>query len=65
MNEMPETDTLLSESNSLCSDSVCPNCGAEDSVTAELVLVGNAAVTLCHCRLCGHSWHPRLETDPV
>ena len=65
MNEMADTETLLSESNSLCSDSACPNCGTPDSVTAELVLIGTAAVTLCHCRLCSHSWHPRLETNPV
>ena len=65
MNEMAESETLLSESNSLCSDYACPNCGAPDSMTAELVLIGNEAVTLCHCRLCGHSWHPRLETHSV
>jgi len=62
---MADTDTLLSESKSLCSDYVCPNCGLPDHVTAERVLIGNVTLTRCHCRLCGHSWHPRLDADPV
>ena len=65
MNEMADTDTLLSESKSLCTDHVCPNCGLSDHVTAERVLIGNVALTVCHCRLCGHSWHPEVDANPL
>jgi transcription elongation factor Elf1 len=62
---MSEIETLLSDAKPLCTDHQCPQCGRLDHVTVERVVVGNATLTLCHCRLCGHSWHPRLEPDPV
>jgi transcription elongation factor Elf1 len=62
---MANFHTLLDESKSLCQDHDCPRCGQSDHVTAERVLIGNATLTLCHCRLCGHSWHPHVEADSV
>ncbi|RPI53577.1 MAG: hypothetical protein EHM55_13415 [Acidobacteria bacterium] len=41
-----------------CVAHTCPNCGADHHVTVEQVLRGDSIVTLCHCRACGHSWHP-------
>jgi transcription elongation factor Elf1 len=61
----PDAQPLLSESRSLCTDYQCPNCGAPDHVTAERVLIGHETLTLCHCRICGHSWHPQIEADPT
>jgi len=62
---MSNFGTLLDESKSLCRDHDCPSCGEPDHVTAERVLIGNETLTLCHCRLCGHSWHPRIEPSPL
>lgn len=62
---MPDTHSLLTEAKSHCTDHHCPKCGLPDHVTAELVLVGDAAVTVCHCRVCGHSWHPHVVSDSV
>jgi DNA-directed RNA polymerase subunit M/transcription elongation factor TFIIS len=41
-----------------CVAHMCPNCGTEHHITVEQVLSGDKTVTLCHCRACGHSWHP-------
>jgi DNA-directed RNA polymerase subunit M/transcription elongation factor TFIIS len=46
---------------SACSDHECPNCGVRDHVTAERVLTGDVTMTVCHCRKCGHSWHPQID----
>jgi transcription elongation factor Elf1 len=55
---------LLSEhAKSLCTAHQCPWCGTRKQVTAERVIEGNVAVTLCHCRACGHSWHPQVEDE--
>jgi transcription elongation factor Elf1 len=62
---MSEIETLLRESKSLCTAHQCPNCGLADHVTVERVVSGDVALTLCHCRICGHSWHPQIEPDPV
>lgn len=48
---------LLSDST-LCVDHECPECGAREHVTVERVVIGESVVTRCHCRVCGHSWHP-------
>ena len=34
-----------------------------DHVTAECVLIGEVRVTVCHCRVCGHSWHPQIDSE--
>ena len=65
MREMSETRTLLGESKSLRTDLECPQCGLPDHVTAERVLIGHMTLTLCHCRFCGHSWHPQVDADPI
>jgi hypothetical protein len=62
---MTNADTLLRESKSLCTDHDCPNCGIHDHVTAERVLIGEVSLTVCHCRMCGHSWHPQIDSDAV
>jgi transcription elongation factor Elf1 len=62
---MPEIQTLLTESKSLCTAHVCPHCGQIDHVTAERVFIGSTTVTLCHCRACGHSWHAPAEPAPA
>jgi len=62
---MSEIETLLRESKSRCTAHLCPNCGLPDHVTAERVLVGDLSLTLCHCRMCGHSWHPQIEAEPI
>jgi uncharacterized Zn finger protein len=60
---MPELQGLLSESKSLCVAHQCPNCGTQEQVTAERVVEGNVTVTRCHCRACGHSWHPQVDPE--
>ena len=62
---MSHRSTLLRESNSLCTDHDCPNCGVREHVTAERVLIGEVTLTVCHCRMCGHSWHPQIEPDVI
>jgi len=62
---MSDADTLLRRSNALCSDHDCPKCGVGDHVTAEHVLIGEMSLTVCHCRMCGHSWHPRIEPEVI
>jgi uncharacterized Zn finger protein len=64
MDHRPDVPTLLDESRSLCTDHLCPNCGITDHVTAERVLIGAVSVTLCHCRMCGHSWHASIDAEP-
>ena len=51
----------LSESKSLCVAHKCPQCHATGHVTVEHILTGAMTVTRCHCRACGHSWHPVVE----
>jgi transcription elongation factor Elf1 len=58
---MRDVDTLLRKSKALCTDHDCPNCGLREVVTAECVLIGEVTMTVCHCRACGHSWHPEIE----
>lgn len=62
---MTNAETLLRKSKSLCKDHDCPQCGTRDHVTAECVLVGHLTVFVCHCRVCGHSWHPQVVADPL
>ena len=59
---MSDADTLLTRSKLLCTDHDCPKCGVREHVTAERVLIGEVTTTVCHCRVCGHSWHPQVET---
>jgi DNA-directed RNA polymerase subunit M/transcription elongation factor TFIIS len=44
-----------------CVAHLCPSCGTEHHVTVEQVLRGETMVIWCHCRACGHSWHPVLS----
>jgi len=62
---MTDAETLLRKSKSLCKDHDCPECGTRDHVTSEVLLIGNVTMTVCHCRVCGHSWHPHIEVDPL
>ena len=62
---MSDVETLLRKSKSLCQDHDCPECGTSDHVTAEVRLIGNITMTVCHCRVCGHSWHPHVEAEPL
>jgi DNA-directed RNA polymerase subunit M/transcription elongation factor TFIIS len=43
---------------------MCPKCGTDHHVTVEQVLRGETMVTWCHCRACGHSWHPVMTDVP-
>lgn len=52
--EMPK------EAKAACAAHMCPNCGNDHHVSVEQVLRGETMVTWCHCRACGHSWHPVL-----
>ena len=60
---MPEFQPLSRESESLCDSILCPECGVVAFVTAERVIEGNQSITRCHCRACGHSWHPQVEPE--
>ena len=60
---MSDPNTLLRQSKSLCTDHDCPKCGMRHHVTAECVLIGEMTLTVCHCRVCGHSWHPQIESE--
>jgi transcription elongation factor Elf1 len=60
---MPDAYPRLSDSASLCTAHECPNCGVAEHVTVERVVVATTVVTLCHCRTCGHSWHPQIESE--
>ena len=51
----------LLSTNPTCAAHQCPSCGVVEHVTTERVIVGPTAVILCHCRACGHSWHPQTE----
>jgi len=44
-----------------CVEHMCPKCGTDHHVTVEQVLRGETIVTWCHCRACGHSWHPMVQ----
>jgi len=48
---------ILSDST-VCVDHACPRCGEREHLTVERVIIGKQIVTRCHCRVCGHSWHP-------
>jgi uncharacterized protein YndB with AHSA1/START domain len=39
----------------------CPNCGTDHHVSVEQVVRGDKTVAWCHCRACGHSWHPVVQ----
>jgi DNA-directed RNA polymerase subunit M/transcription elongation factor TFIIS len=45
----------------VCTAHRCPECGTDHHVSVERVLTGDKMVTMCHCRACGHSWHPVVE----
>jgi transcription elongation factor Elf1 len=51
---------LLSKdkTRSVCTSHHCPSCGVDEHVTVERVVEGAVTITRCHCRACGHSWHP-------
>lgn len=53
-------DLLSEHAKTLCVDHQCPSCGAIDRVTVERVVINGTAITHCHCRTCGHSWHPNV-----
>jgi len=52
---------------SACVAHICPNCGTDHQVSVEQILQGGNIVTRCHCRACGHSWHPVVTrtSDPA
>ena len=58
---MPEFQPLADETKSMCVAHHCPQCGTPEHVTAERVIIGDLTVTQCHCRACGHSWHPVID----
>lgn len=60
---MPEFQPLSTESKSLCDSMLCPACGVPARITAERVIEAGRSVTRCHCRACGHSWHPVVDPD--
>jgi hypothetical protein len=62
---MSELQALLTESKSLCVAHQCPECGAREQVTAERFFEGDIAITRCHCRACGHSWHPHVDPETL
>lgn len=49
------------EAKETCVAHLCPNCGSDHHITVEQVLSGDKTITLCHCRKCGHSWHPVVK----
>jgi DNA-directed RNA polymerase subunit M/transcription elongation factor TFIIS len=49
------------QAKEVCVAHLCPSCGTEHHITVEQVLSGDKTVTLCHCRACGHSWHPVVK----
>ena len=55
---------LLSQdkTRSACTSHDCPSCGVDEHVTVERVIEGDVVITRCHCRACGHSWHPDGDT---
>jgi DNA-directed RNA polymerase subunit M/transcription elongation factor TFIIS len=63
--DMPTGDPLgqLSprQAKEVCAAHLCPQCGVDHHVTVEQVLRGDTLVTWCHCRACGHSWHPIIH----
>jgi transcription elongation factor Elf1 len=59
----PRFRPLADEAKSLCTAHQCPLCGTHEQVTAERVIVGTVSVTQCHCRACGHSWHPQIDGE--
>jgi DNA-directed RNA polymerase subunit M/transcription elongation factor TFIIS len=56
--EQPHHRSPLHDAKVTCTAHRCPKCGTEDHVSVEQVLTGASSVTWCHCRACGHSWHP-------
>ncbi len=44
-----------------CVAHLCPKCETSHHVSVEQVLRGETTVTWCHCRACGHSWHPVVQ----
>jgi DNA-directed RNA polymerase subunit M/transcription elongation factor TFIIS len=44
-----------------CVAHLCPQCGTDHHVSVEQELRGDKTVTWCHCRACGHSWHPVVQ----
>jgi len=61
--ELQPYQRLSEQAKSLCSAHQCPSCGRREQVTAERVIEGRTAITRCHCRACGHSWHPQVEDE--
>ena len=64
---MPTEEPLQSvtpiQAKSTCVAHQCPKCYITHHVSVEQVLTGDITVIWCHCRACGHSWHPvRQET---
>jgi DNA-directed RNA polymerase subunit M/transcription elongation factor TFIIS len=53
--------TSRRQAKEACAAHLCPNCGTDHHITVEQVLSGDKAVTMCHCRKCGHSWHPVIK----
>jgi len=54
---------LAEQAKSLCQAHECPSCRTRHQVTAERVIEGDVAITRCHCRHCGHSWHPQVDEE--
>jgi DNA-directed RNA polymerase subunit M/transcription elongation factor TFIIS len=54
----PQLPTPSHQVKTACVAHKCPSCGTDHHVSVEHVLTGDKTVTWCHCRACGHSWHP-------
>jgi ribosomal protein L37AE/L43A len=65
MPEFESFEPLSVQAKSLCVAHQCPSCGTHEQVTVERVIEGLTSVTRCHCRACGHSWHPQLDDEVV
>jgi formate dehydrogenase maturation protein FdhE len=56
---LPTTPITMSDhAKATCTAHLCPKCGVPDHVSVEQELLGKESIIRCHCRLCGHSWHP-------
>jgi len=57
-NEEPQGPMSLTQAKASCVAHLCPQCGTDHQVSVEQVVTGGTMVVRCHCRACGHSWHP-------
>ncbi len=57
----PSSQLSLQKIKDACVAHMCPKCETDHHVTIEQVIRGDTSVTWCHCRACGHSWHPVIH----